>query len=87
MKGEYKEYEKGYKNENTFDNKVEAFFDTTTDYYSRVTDRKVFDTKDIVVWENHKYIVKNKISERMRNEILNNLKEEERQEFLKLSIV
>ncbi len=83
----YKEYEKKYKHEKELDDKLSSFFDTTTDYYSRITDRKVFETKDIIVWDNGKYVVLNKISEKMKENILLNLSGNDKEEFLKLDIV
>ncbi len=83
---DYKEYKTEFNERKELNDKLSSFFNTTTDYYTRVTDRKIFETKDIVVWENGKYIVANKISERIKKEILENLQQEDREEFLKLDI-
>ncbi len=83
----YSEYDKSYKEQGSYEEKQGAFLDTTAEYYSRVTDRKVFETRDIVVWDNHKYVIKNKISEKMKEEILNNLMEDDKKYFLELDVV
>ncbi len=103
---EYKKYSSTYKEEKELNNKLSSFFDTTTDYYGRVTDRKVFETKDIIRWVGYtekelkeikekdptsnvkgKYVVVNKISEKMKEEILMNLDVENKDKFLKLNVV
>ncbi|HEX2945641.1 MAG TPA: ATPase, T2SS/T4P/T4SS family [Clostridia bacterium] len=75
------EYPDAYKNAGSFEEKVESFFDTMKEYFARVTDRKVFETRDIVVWENGEYKVAGLISKKSYDEMVQHMDVQEKTEF------
>ncbi len=84
----YKDYPTEYIKQENLNDKMGSFFNTTTEYYTRVTDRKVFETKDIIRWvENEsgntkgKYVVVNNISDEMTEQILLNLSGKDKEGF------
>lgn len=78
----YTDYPIDYKNYKTHEEKVDAFMDTIHEYFLRKTDRKTFETKDILVYENGKYIAKDSISKNSMEEILKHLTKEESISFI-----
>lgn len=75
------EYPELYKEGKTTEETLRAFADTVKEYFTRVTDRKTFETRDIIVWENGEYKVANPISKKSYDEICTHLNEEEKTEF------
>ena len=55
----------------------------TSEYQKRVTDRKLYELRDIIVFEDGAYRLKNLPTERTINAIRNNLTSEEDVEFMK----
>ncbi len=64
-------YPLGHRAESEFTHKVEAFLDTTAEYYARSTDRTTFETRNIIEYRDGRYVAVNPISparlQRMKN--------------------
>ncbi|MCX7920455.1 MAG: CpaF/VirB11 family protein [Clostridia bacterium] len=75
------EYPEEYKSAATHEEKLDKFLDTMKEYFVRVTDRKVFETRDIIVWENGEYKAVNPISEYCYKEMTRHMNEADRAEF------
>ena len=54
------------------------------EFFKRNTDRRAYVTKDIIRFENGKYVLKNKFSSRANDRILRNLDDLEQEEYLRL---
>ena len=63
------EYSREYLNAATHEERMAKFMQTMEQYFTRVTNRKTFETRDIVVWRNGKYEFANQISEKSILEI------------------
>jgi len=55
--------------------------DTVTEYFGRMTDRRSYDYKDVIVWEAGEYVTKHPISSRKIDEMRKNMDEEDALEF------
>ncbi|WP_438350944.1 ATPase, T2SS/T4P/T4SS family [Paenibacillus sp. FA6] len=66
---------------NNAEERIQAFFQATTEYYDRSTDRKVFDESNIIEYKNGEYIAGNSISERNRNEMMELMSSTDQAEF------
>lgn len=75
------EYSQDYQQTDNMTDKLNAFMDTMTAYFGRMTDKHSYEYKDIVVWESGKYVVKNSISPRKQEEMLKHMDEEEAERF------
>lgn len=71
-----------YKDAKTQEEMMRGFADTVKEYFTRMTDRKTFETRDIVVWENGEYKVANPISKKSFEEMCGHLNEQEKAEFV-----
>lgn len=60
---------------------LDGFFNVAREYFIRMTDRKIFKTNDIVVYDNGAYRACNPPSNVQINSIINNLTNEEQTEF------
>lgn len=75
------EYPLGYQSVSS-DEKMEHFFDTMTEYFRRQTNKRQYITRDIIYWDDGKYIVKNKLSKNSYNNILKILESNEKNSFI-----
>lgn len=75
------DYPDTYKNAQTLEEKLDSFYETMREYFVRVTDRKVFETRDIIVWENGEYKTAGMISRKSFDEMVQHLDRQEREEF------
>ncbi|ANX01236.1 pilus assembly protein CpaF [Thermoclostridium stercorarium subsp. leptospartum DSM 9219] len=60
---------------------INGFLDIAREFFTRMTDRKVFETRDIIVYENGEYKVCSPPSKKQINAIMNNLTDDEKSEF------
>lgn len=74
-------YPKNYLNENEPEKQMLAFMETMTEYFTRSTDRVVFETRDIISYEDGEYQIKNPPTENSIKAIRNHLTNEEVEEF------
>ncbi|WP_099517099.1 ATPase, T2SS/T4P/T4SS family [Paenibacillus sp. BIHB 4019] len=75
------EYPKTYKEAENVTDKLDAFMDTMTEYFGRVTDRQSYQYRDVIVWENDKYVVKDRITARKAEEMLKNMDHDDAESF------
>ncbi len=75
------DYPQNYMEANTPEEMMLGFADTVKEYFTRVTDRKTFETRDILVWENGEYKALNPISKKSFDEMCSHLNEQEKAEF------
>ena len=75
------DYPETYKEGKTPEETLRAFADTVKEYFTRVTDRKTFETRDIIVWDNGEYKAANPISKKSFDEICSHLNDQEKIEF------
>lgn len=76
-----KEYPDGYRDADNFEEKVTRFMDTMNEYFVRMTDRKTFEARDIIRFENGEYIAVNPISQGTIDAMMILMPEEDRKEF------
>jgi len=74
-------YPESYKAALTHEEKLDSFLDTMKEYYERMTDRKIFEVRDIIVWENGEYRAREPLSISCFNEMARHMNEEEQKEF------
>lgn len=75
------DYPDSYKNAENLEQKLDSLYETVREYFIRVTDRKVFETRDIIVWENGEYKTAGMISRKSYEEMAQHLDRQEREEF------
>lgn len=75
------EYPENYRTADGMEQKLDCFFDTMKEYFSRVTDRKTFETRDIIIWENGEYKTAGKISDKSHNEMTQHMDQNEKDDF------
>lgn len=78
-----KPYPMTFKEGKTHEDKVEGFMETMAEYFARVTDRKTFETRDVVRWINGKFEVAEGLSPRSIKAIKRHLNQQEEIEFNK----
>lgn len=76
------EYPENYRKAEGIENKLDCFFSTMKEYFSRVTDRKTFETRDIIVWEDGEYRPAEKISDKSYGEMIQHMDQKEKTEFM-----
>lgn len=74
-------YPDHYKGGGSFEEKTEAFMDTMKEFFIRMTDRKTFETRDIVRFEKGRYIIVNSLTQRSELEMKRHFTEEELRDF------
>ncbi|MRN53052.1 pilus assembly protein CpaF [Paenibacillus sp. LC-T2] len=75
------EYPQHYKDPENIADKLDAFMDTMTEYFGRMTDRRSYEYKDIIVWESGEYVAKHPISNRKIEEMLKNMDSDDAVQF------
>lgn len=70
-----------YQSVENHEQKIELFLDTMKEFFIRMTDRKTFETRDIIRYENGKYKACHKISKSSISKIIQQLKEVDRAAF------
>ncbi len=78
---QYKDYPQNYKYFGDQGDKTVAFMDTMTEFFTRMTDRKTFETRDVIRFEKGKYVVGHPLSSKSEEEMKKQLTEGEIVEF------
>lgn len=76
-----KPYSKAYRKANSSDERMMLFMDTMTDYFTRQTDRQVYKTRNIIEFEQGRYVIKNPISKKNSQEMSDHMTEMDRCDF------
>lgn len=74
-------YPKAYKTGTTEEESLKAFMDTMTEYFSRRTDRKTFVARNIIEFEDNRYVAKARISDHNCREMARFMNPEDGQRF------
>ena len=74
-------YDRDYKAEKTMDGKIEKFFENATTYFSKVTEQKLFEHRNILEYVDGGYVITNKISDKNLLEMRENMNDEDQQLF------
>lgn len=75
------EYPRTYQEKTNHHEKLEAFMEDIQEFFERVTDRKIFEARDLIRFDQGRYISYNPISENSQMEIMKYLSEEEKMSF------
>jgi len=75
------EYPSNYKDGETLEEIMRNFADTAKEYFTRVTDRKTFEVKNIIEWDNGEYKAANPMSKSTYQRICEHLNQQEREQF------
>lgn len=75
------EYTFDHRNEKTLEGKMDKFFDNATHYFTKVTDRKLYDYVNIMEYIDGEYVLTNKISDTNIREMRNNMDETDLEAF------
>lgn len=78
---EKNEYTFEHRNEKTLEGKMDKFFDNATHYFTKVTDRKLYDYVNIMEYIDGEYVLTNKISDANIKEMRNNMDETDLEAF------
>ena len=68
-------YDRDYKGEKTMNGKIEKFFENATTYFSKVTEQKLFEYRNILEYVDGGYVITNKISDKNLEEMRANMDE------------
>ena len=68
-------YDHDYKAEKTMDGKMEKFFQNATTYFSKVTDQKLYEHRNILEYIDGGYVITNKISDKNLEDMRANMDE------------
>jgi len=75
------EYTFDHKKEKTLEGKFDKFFDNATHYFTKVTDRKLYDYVNIMEYIDGEYVLTNKISDQNLREMRSNMDETDMEAF------
>lgn len=75
------QYSQNYRQSNNMNDKLDALMDTMTEYFGRMTDKRTYEYKDVLVWESGRYVVKSSISLQKQEEMLKHMEEEDALRF------
>jgi pilus assembly protein CpaF len=75
------EYPTDFRNVQDPQERMLAFMETTTEYFRRTTDRKVFAERNIIEFRDGKYVAVHPISERNKQEMLTHMSAADQAEF------
>lgn len=78
---QHRGYPDNYKGRDGYQEKMEEFLDTMTEFFHRMTDRKTFETRDIIRWEKGEYVVAQPISSFSYREMQRHLTKDEVEEL------
>ena len=68
-------YDHDYKGEKTMNGKIEKFFENATTYFSKITDQKLYEYRNILEYVDGGYVITNKISDKNLQEMRENMDE------------
>ena len=78
---EKNEYTFDHNKEKTLEGKFDKFFDNATHYFTKITDRKLYDYVNILEYVDGEYVLTNKISDQNLREMRNNMDEADVEQF------
>ena len=75
------EYSTDFKKEKTLEGKFDVFFDNATQYFRKITDKKVYEYRNILEYIDGEYVITNKLSDQNIKEMRLNMTESDAEEF------
>ncbi len=78
---EKNEYTFDHNKEKTLEGKFDKFFDNATHYFTKITDRKLYNYVNILEYIDGEYVLTNKISNQNLHEMRNNMDESDVEQF------
>lgn len=80
---EKNEYTYDYRKQKTLEGKIEKFMDNATMYFSKSTNRELYQYRNILEYHDGTYVLTNPITETNITEMLNNMDDTDAEEFKK----
>ena len=80
---EKNEYTYDYRKQKTLEGKIEKFMDNATMYFTKSTNRELYQYRNILEYHDGTYVITNPISENNIKEMLNNMDDTDAEEFKK----
>ena len=77
------EYTYDYRKQKTLEGKIEKFMDNATMYFTKTTNRELYQYRNILEYHDGTYVLTNPISETNIKEMLNNMDDTDAEEFKK----
>ena len=75
------EYSTDFRKEKTLEGKFDLFFDNATQYFRKITDKKVYEYRNILEYIDGEYVITNKISDQNIKDMRLNMTETDAEEF------
>ncbi len=75
------EYTTDFRKEKTLEGKFDLFFDNATQYFRKITDKKVYEYRNILEYIDGEYVITNKISDQNIKDMRLNMTETDAEEF------
>ena len=75
------EYSTDFRKEKTLEGKFDVFFDNATQYFRKITDKKVYEYRNILEYIDGEYVITNKLSDQNIKEMRLNMTETDAEEF------
>ena len=80
---EKNEYTNDYRKAKTLEGKVEKFMDNATVYFTKTTNRELYKYRNVLEYHDGEYVLTNPISDTNIKEMLNNMDDNDAEEFKK----
>ena len=77
------EYTYDHRKEKTLEGKFDKFFDNATHYFEKITDKKLYEYRNVLEYVDGEYVITNKISDKNLQEMRTNMDETDIEEFNK----
>ena len=77
------EYTYDYKKEKTLEGKIEKFMDNATMFFTKTTNRELYKYRNVLEYHDGTYVLTNPITDRNIKEMLNNMDDNDAEEFKK----
>ena len=79
------EYTFDHRKEKTMEGKIDKFMDNATHYFTKSTNRELYQYKNILEYHDGNYVITNRISDQNMREMLNNMDDGDAEEFIKFA--
>ena len=77
------EYTFDHRKEKTMEGKIDKFMDNATHYFTKSTNRELYQYKNILEYHDGNYVITNKITDQNIREMLNNMDDGDAEDFIK----
>ena len=77
------EYTFDHRKEKTMEGKIDKFMDNATHYFTKSTNRELYQYKNILEYHDGNYVITNRISDHNMREMVNNMDDGDAEEFMK----